>query len=314
MSDVAAPVPADRVAAVRRFNRFHTRLVGALNEGLLNSDFSLAQARILYEVHNARSGEAVSAAALARDLSMDPGYISRLIAGLEKQGLLERAPAPDNARRLILSLTSKGRAAADGLEAASAAEVSGLLQKLSDGEQHRLVGAMQRVLCLLEAQDDSATFVLRDPEPGDLGWVVHRQAALYAREYGFDWTFEAMIAEIVAQFARDFDPQRERCWIADRDGQIVGSVFVVRQDAATAKLRMLYVEPSARGLGLGRRLVDECIRFAGARGYRRMVLWTNDVLHAARRIYQATGFELEEEEPHRSFGRDLVGQIWSRAL
>ena len=314
MEPTATPVPADRVETVRRFNRFHTRLVGALNEGLLESDFSLPQARILYEIDKAQPGQSVSAAALGRFLSLDPGYLSRLIAGLEKQGLLLRTPAPDNARRLLLSLTPKGQAAAAGLDAASAAEVTGLMEKLSDSEQHQLVGAMQKMLRLLDSGGDAATFVLRDPEPGDLGWVVHRQTVLYHREYGFDWTFEAMIAGIVAEFARTFDPQSERCWIADRDGEVAGSVFVVREDAATAKLRMLYVEPSARGLGLGRRLVDECIRFARARGYRRMVLWTNDVLHAARRIYQATGFELVDEEPHRSFGQDLVGQTWSRTL
>jgi GNAT superfamily N-acetyltransferase len=188
------------------------------------------------------------------------------------------------------------------------------LSTLAPGEQRQLVGCMRRIEGLLGASPRERTFVLRDPEPGDLGWIVHRQGALYTREYGWDWTFEALVADIVAQFARDFVPGKERCWIAEMDGDVVGSVFIVRQDDETAKLRLLYVEPSARRLGLGRRLVDECIRFARAKGYRGMMLWTNDVLVSARRIYEAAGFTLVEEEPHHSFGHDLVGQVWERGL
>ncbi len=314
MQETTTPVPADRVTAVRRFNRFHTRLVGALNEGLLASEFSLPQVRVLYEIANAPGGKPVSAAKLGRDLALDPGYLSRLIAGLERKGLLARTLAPDHAKRLLLTLTDKGKTVFAGLNDASAAEVAALLEKLSDGEQRQLVGAMNRVLRLLGPDGGDRTFMLRDPQPGDLGWITHRQAVLYAREYGWDWTFEALVAEIAGKFAREFDPDCERCWIAEREGEVVGSVFVVREDDVTAKLRLLYVEPSARGLGLGRRLVEECIRFAGDRGYSRMVLWTNDVLTAARRIYETTGFTLVDEEPHVSFGKQLVGQVWRREL
>ena len=202
-----------------------------------------------------------------------------------------------------MTLTDEGKQVFAGLNDASATEVTALLGKLSDGEQRQLVGAMNRVLRLLGPDGSDRTFMLRDPQPGDLGWITHRQAILCAREYGWDWTFEALVAEISGKFAREFDPEYERCWIAEREGEVVGSVFVVREDDVTAKLRLLYVEPSARGLGLGRRLVEECIRFAGDKGYGRMVLWTNDVLTAARRIYETTGFSLIEEEPHVSFGK-----------
>jgi DNA-binding MarR family transcriptional regulator/GNAT superfamily N-acetyltransferase len=313
-SQPSDPVPEDRIDAVRRFNRFHTRLVGALNEGLLASAYSLPQVRILYEIANAPGGQAVSAAALGRDLALDAGYLSRLISGLEKKGLLERAPSRDNAKRLQLSLTERGRTVFSGLNAASAEEVSALLAGLSDGEQRQLVGAMTRIERLLGSGREERTFILRDPEPGDLGWITHRHGVLYAREYGWDRTFEALVAEITSNFARNFDSEKERCWVADRDGEVIGSVFLVRENDTTAKLRLLYVEPSARGLGLGRKLVDECMRFARSRGYSRMVLWTNDILVSARRIYEATGFSLIEEEPHHSFGHDLIGQIWARDL
>lgn len=311
---ITTPVPADRIEAVRRFNRFHTRLAGALNEGLLASEFSLPQARLLYEIASASGGRGVSAAAVGRNLSLDAGYLSRLISGLEKNGLLNRVPSPDNAKRLQLVLTEAGRAAFSDLDAASAKEVAALLAPLSNSEQLHLVGAMKNMERLLGSQGEERTFVLREPEPGELGWIIHRQGALYAREYGWDWTFEALVAEIVGKFVRCFDAQRERCWVADSNGEVIGSVFLVREDEATAKLRLLYVEPTARGLGLGRRLVDECIRFARAKGYSRMVLWTNNVLVSARRIYEATGFSLIEEERHNSFGHDLVGQNWARDL
>ncbi len=314
MQGTTPSVSADHIAAVRRFNRFHTRLVGALNESMLTSEYTLPQVRILYEVANAPGGQPVSAAKLRRDLALDAGYLSRLIAGLEKKGLLIRTPAPDNAKRLLLRLTDDGKAVFADLNATSAAEVATLLSDLSDSEQRQLVGAMDRVRRLLGNDSGDRTFLLRDPHPGDLGWVAHRQAVLYAREYGWDWTFEALVSEIIGRFVNDFDAARERCWIAESEGEIVGSVFVVREDDVTARLRMLYVEPSARGLGLGRRLVEECIRFARTKGYDRMVLWTNDNLEAARRIYETTGFSLDDEEPHFSFGKQLVGQTWSRDL
>ncbi|RJE85989.1 GNAT family N-acetyltransferase [Paracoccus onubensis] len=307
--------PSDSdIASVRQFNRFHTRLVGALNDRLLASDYSLPQVRILYEIANARPDAPPSARELGRILRMDTGYLSRIVSGLEGEGLVMRTPSSDNAKRLALTLTDRGRAVFNGLNAASAEEVAALLAPLSKSERGQLVGAMHRIRRLLGDGPDDRTFILRDPRPGDLGWITHRQGMLYAREYGWDWTFEALVAEIVGQFVKEFIPDRERCWIAEMEGVVVGSVFVVRQDDETAKLRLLYVDPAARGRGLGRRLVEECIRFAQGKGYRRMVLWTNDILISARRIYEAAGFTLIEEEPHHSFGKDLVGQVWERNL
>jgi DNA-binding MarR family transcriptional regulator/GNAT superfamily N-acetyltransferase len=304
-------VPPERIAAVRRFNRFHTRLVGALNEGLLASPYPLPQVRVLYEVAH---DEGVFATDLARRLNINPGHLSRLLSSLEAAGLVSRAPSADNGKRLALRLTDKGRETFAGLNAASAREVADLLSPLSEPDQRQLVGAMETIERLLGKPSEDTTFVLRDPVPGDMGWIVHRQATLYTHEYGWDWTFEALVSRIVSDFITNFDPDRERCWVAEREGEIVGSVFVVRQDDDVAKLRMLYVEQSARGLGLGRRLVDECLRFARAKGYKRLVLWTNANLVAARRIYETAGFRLIEEEPHHSFGHDLIGQIWERDL
>lgn len=304
----------DRVESVRRFNRFHTRLVGALNEKLLASPYSLPQLRVLYEIASADGRQPISASELSRSLRMDRGYLSRLLSSLEADGLIDRAPSDTNAKRLVLRLTATGRAAFRDLDAASAGEVAGLLGRLPDTDQRRLVGAMARIERLLGGSDSRAPFILRDPEPGDFGWIIHRHGALYASEYAWDRTFEILVAEIVGTFARSFDPQKERCWVAEQEGEIVGSVFLVRQDDEVAKLRLLYVEPDARGQGLGRSLVDACIRFARAKGYRRIVLWTNDVLVAARRLYEASGFELTEEEPHHSFGQNLVGQTWEMTL
>ena len=314
----ATPVPADRVAAIRRFNRFHTRLVGALNEHLLASDHGLAEARVIYELANAPAGAEPSAAELGRGLGMDQGYLSRLLSRLEAAGLVARAPTPDHGKRLALSLTDRGREAFAGLDAASVAEVAALLAPLSEAEQAALVEAMRTVERLLGGAPANLVAappaLLREPGPGDLGLVVSRQAALYAQEFGWDWTFEALVAEIVGRFVRDFLPGQERAWIAEIDGRIAGSVFLVRNRDEVAQLRLLYVEPLARGQGLGRRLVEACLSFAREAGYRRIELWTNDCLTAARRIYQATGFELIAEEPHHSFGHDLVGQFWARDL
>lgn len=304
----------DPVAAFRGFNRFHTRLVGALNEHLLASDFSLPQVRVLYEVANAPQNQPPSARDLGEALRMDAGYLSRLVTGLVEAGLIDRQPSPENAKRLTLRLTEAGRAVFAKLDATSAAEAGALLAELSPQEQAELVGAMTKIERLLGGGSREATFILRDPEPGDLALIAQQNARLYAKEYGWDWTFEALVSEIVAQFIQNFDPTGERCWVADREGQVVGSVFVVREDAQTAKLRILYVDEAARGLGLGRRLVEEAIRFARARGYSRMVLWTNDILTAARRIYEGAGFVLVEENHHHSFGKDLVGQVWARDL
>ncbi len=303
------------IASVRQFNRFHTRLVGALNDRMLASDYTLQQGRILYEIANARPDAPPSARQLGVILRMDTGYLSRLVSGLENDGLITRTPSSDNAKRLALTLTDKGRDVFNDLDLASAQEVAALLAPLSDIERGKLTGAMGRIRRLLG--DDGLAergFTLRDPRPGDMGWIVHQHAILYHQEYGLDWTFEALVAEIVGNFIRHFNPEKERCWVAEMEGEVVGSVFVMRQDDETAKLRLLYVDASARGLGLGWRLVDEAIGFARSKGYKRMVLWTNDVLVSACRIYEAAGFELLEEEPHHSFGKDLVGQTWGRDL
>jgi DNA-binding MarR family transcriptional regulator/N-acetylglutamate synthase-like GNAT family acetyltransferase len=303
---------ATRIAAVRRFSRFYTRHVGALNEGLLQSPFSLTETRVLYELaHRDRP----TAGALGKDLALDPGYLSRIVKRFEADGLLERTACTEDARQQRLALTPAGRAAFAPLDRASFDEIAAVLRKLTPAEQGRLVAAMATVERLLDDGAEGRTsYVLRQPRHGDYGTVIGRQGALYALEHGWDGTFEALVAEIVAAFIRSFDPRFERCWIAERDEEVVGSVFVVRHSAEVAKLRLLYVDASARGLGIGARLVDECIGFARSAGYARLTLWTNDVLVAARRIYEAAGFVLTGEERHRSFGKDLVGQTFDLKL
>jgi DNA-binding MarR family transcriptional regulator/GNAT superfamily N-acetyltransferase len=306
------PPPKNRVQAIREFNRFYTRKIGVLGEGLHDSPFSLTEVRVLYELAH-RDG--TTAAGLARELGLDPGYLSRLLRALQRRGMLDKRRSTDDARTSLLKLTRAGRAAFAPLEQRTDDEVAAMLQPLSDADQRSLCASMAGVRALLEpAAAERETFMLRPHQPGDIGWVIHRQAVLYAQEYHWDQQFEALVARIGAQFIEQFDPQRERCWIAERNGQIVGAVFVVKQSAQVAKLRMMYVEPNARGLGLGARLVDECIRFARQAGYRKMLLWTNSLLRSARRIYQAAGFELVESESHHSFGHDLVGETWQLKL
>jgi DNA-binding MarR family transcriptional regulator/N-acetylglutamate synthase-like GNAT family acetyltransferase len=305
-----------RVRAVRHFNRFYTRQIGVLQEGLLASPFSLAELRVLYELAHR---EAATATELGRELGMDAGYLSRIVAGFRRRGLLTAKASREDGRVMQLSLSAKGNATFAPLSARSDVEVAALLGGLPASQQQELVDAMQRIENLLGGERDAAAkpqsgYVLRERRHGDMGWVVHRHAALYAREYGWDESFEAMVAEIAAAFIRNFDPKYERCWIAEREDEIIGCVFVVRKSKTTAQLRMLLVEPEARGLGLGNRLVDECIRFARQRGYRRLVLWTNDILHAARHIYVKAGFRLIKEERHQSFGHKLVGQTWELEL
>lgn len=311
MNTPATPVDPGHIAAVRRFNRFHTQWVGALDEHLLATDYALPQVRVLYEVAQAPRQQPVSAADLGRALRLDAGYLSRLVAGLEADGLVRREPAPGHGKRLLLSLTDAGRALFSQMDKNSAAEVADCLAALAPVQREELVAALDRTRGLLgDTTTPGSATVLRDPRPGDLGHVVAEQARLYAQEYGWDWTFEGLLAEIVGRYINEFKPGRERCWIAERDGRVVGSVFVVQQDADTAKLRMLYVHASTRGQGLGRQLVNECIRFAQDVGYRRMVLWTNDVLHSARHIYESTGFQLVSRDPYHGFGKDLVGEEW----
>lgn len=298
-----------RVASVRRFSRFYTRQIGLLEEGLLRSDFPLTEARVLYELayHPGRS-----ASELGRDLGLDPGYLSRILRSFEDRSLLRREASPRDGRQNHLYLTRAGEQAFAPLDQGSRKEVTAMLSRLSDAEQLRLLEAMQTVEALLGSGAPAPVpYVLRPPQPGDLGWIVHRQAVLYAEEYGWDASFEALVAQIVADFQQNFEPRQERCWIAERGGRVVGSVFLVRGTAPEeAKLRLLYVEGSARGLGIGSRLVAECVAFARRCGYERVMLWTNDVLVSARRIYEAAGFRLVAEEPHHSFGKDLVGQTW----
>jgi DNA-binding MarR family transcriptional regulator/GNAT superfamily N-acetyltransferase len=308
----AAAALEERIATVRRFNRFYTRKIGVLAERLLNSPFSLAEARVLYEL---ALREPATATELRQELGLDPGYLSRILAGFARRGLVSRASSETDRRQSHLSLTQTGRAAFAPLDARSRDEIGGLLASLPEPDQGRLVAAMEQVERLLGASPaPKVPYLLRPPAPGDIGWVISRHGALYAKEYGFDQTFEALVGEIAAKFITEFDPKRERCWIAERDGEPVGSVFLVKGSDRTAKLRLLLVEPSARGLGIGARLVAECIRFARQSGYQEITLWTQSVLVAARHIYQAAGFRLMRSEPHHSFGQDLIGETWDLAL
>ena len=304
--------PGTRIDAIRRFNRFFTRRIGVLREGLLHTPYSLTEARILFEIAN---HDDLSASDLSRELGLDPGYLSRILAGLERQGIIEKTPSESDARRRLLALTPEGRDAFSLLDARSREEVAEMLGELSEEEQQRLLEAMRTIERILDKGFKySEPFFLRTHEPGDMGWVVHRHGELYAREYGWDERFEALVAGIVAEFINNLDPAKERCWIAEMEGERVGCVFVVKASDEVAKLRLLLVEPKARGLGLGSRLVEECIRFARSRGYKTLTLWTNSVLDAARHIYEEQGFMLVEEEEHHSFGKDLVGQNWELAL
>jgi len=311
MAELAAPV-----AVVRRFNRFYTQQIGVLQEGLLASEFSLTEARVLYELaQRADQRGGLSAAQLARELGLDPGYLSRILAEFARRGLLAKRPSDADGRQSLLSLTAAGRAAFAPLDEAARQQVGAMLARLPVPAQRRLIAAMGAIERLLGGTGPAhEPYLLRPHQPGDIGWVIHRHGVLYAEEYGWDERFEALVAEIAGKIVTDLDAKRERCWIAERDGAIAGSVFLVRQSDEVAKLRLLLVEPAARGLGIGRRLVDECIGFARRVGYRRITLWTNDILVAARRIYQAAGFILVAEERHHSFGHDLVAQTWELVL
>jgi DNA-binding MarR family transcriptional regulator/N-acetylglutamate synthase-like GNAT family acetyltransferase len=303
---------AERVGIVRRFNRHYTKQIGLLHEGYLASPFSLAEARVLYELAHR---ERPTAAELAKSLALDPGYLSRILKTFEKRRLLRRTRSKSDGRQSHLVLTARGRTAFAPLDTRSREEISAMLERLGPADQSRLVEAMRTIERLLGAPAERRVpYVLRLHRPGDMGWVVHRHGALYAQEYGFDERFEALTATIVAKFIERFDPKRERCWIAEKDGEIVGSVFLVRHSRTVGQLRLLLVEPSARGLGIGARLVDECVRFARQVGYRKITLWTNSVLRAARHIYQAAGFRMVDRERHRSFGQDLVGETWELTL
>ncbi len=301
----------DRIARIRAFSRSYTRRIGLLEERLLHSPYSLSEGRVIWEL--AHRGSA-TAADLARDLGLDAGYMSRLVRRLAKRGDLAKHPDPDDGRSSILSLTEAGRAGFEAIDDASCREIAGLLDPLPDTLQERLVAHLDAARSVLDQGADDRTWLLRPPAPGDLGWIVRAHGALYAREYGFDATFEALVAEIVADYARTHDPATERCWIAERHGDNVGCVMAVRSDDDTAQLRCLIVDPSARGLGIGRRLVTTCIDFARDVGYRRMMLWTVDGLHAARHLYEEAGFALVESTPEVLWGEERASQRWERDL
>jgi DNA-binding MarR family transcriptional regulator/N-acetylglutamate synthase-like GNAT family acetyltransferase len=308
-----------RIAAVRKFNRFYTQRIGVLREHLLGSPFPLTGVRVLYELaHWPAAGEAPTAAVLASRLALDEGYLSRTLRGFEQRGLVRKGASAADGRRKSLALTARGRREFAALDARSRDEVAALLGKLPPVQQARVVDAMRTLSTLLGGavaeEPAAAPYVLRPLQSGDLGWVIHRHGALYAQEYGYDERFEALVAEIAARFVQRFDPSGERCWIAERGGEIVGCVFVVRKSKTVAKLRLLLVEPQARGLGIGRRLIDECVRFARRTGYSKLVLWTQSELDAARHLYTLAGFRRVHRERHHSFGKRLVAETWELAL
>ena len=319
-------VSATQIARVRAFNRDYTRRIGVLSEGLLDSPYSLTEVRVMYEIAH-RSG--VTAGELAEGLDLDRGYLSRMLKGFESKKLLVRTPAPEDGRRQHLRMTPAGMRVFAPLEKRSREQVRGMLTALDEERRRVLLEAMDMIQSALDKSsseksqpeksrsengDLARQLTLRAHRPGDMGWVVQRHGEIYHQEYGWNEEFEALVAEITAEFVRKLDVTRERCWIAEHDGRRVGCIFLVAKDTATAKLRLLLVDPDARGLGVGRKLVAECVRFAGAAGYRKIVLWTQETLAAARHLYTEAGFLKTAREPHRSFGHDLIGETWEREL
>jgi DNA-binding MarR family transcriptional regulator/GNAT superfamily N-acetyltransferase len=309
------PPPASHtIAAVRRFSRFYTRAIGVLHEGLLGSPLSLTEGRIVYEIANRALTTATD---LRDDLGLDAGYLSRILKALEARAVIQRTISQSDGRQALLTLTAQGRRLYGQINTASKREIADLIAPLGTQDRRKLVSAMatvERLLTEPKDGDGQPAVILRPHRPGDIGWVISRHGALYAEEYGWDITFEALVAKVAGEFIENFNPATDRCFIADRDGEILGSAFVVAKDATTAKLRLVYVESGARGTGLGRRLVEACMQFAKGAGYRRMTLWTNDILLPARRLYEILGFVMTASEPHRSFGHDLVGETWERDL
>jgi DNA-binding MarR family transcriptional regulator/N-acetylglutamate synthase-like GNAT family acetyltransferase len=303
------PTPADPVQTIRRFNRFYTRQIGVLQEHLLQSQFSLTEVRVLYELAHR---ENITAKDLCRDLGLDRGYVSRMLQTFETQGWIKTSPSPDDRRRQFLSLTAKGHKVFDPLERRSSDEVAAMLGRLSPKQQTKMITAIHDIESVLAPSQPSVEpYILRQHRPGDMGWVVQRHGELYWREYHYDERFEALVAEIVAEFVQNLDHKRERCWIAERNGENVGSVFLVKKSSSIAKLRLLLVEPSARGLGIGKRLVEECVHFARQAGYKKIMLWTQSELSAARGIYESAGFHRVAEEHHDSWSRkNLVAETW----
>lgn len=300
---------SEKIELVRRFNRFYTKQIGVLNEGLLESPFSLSEARVIYEI---AKRENVTATELVNELRLDAGYLSRMARDFEQRKLIDKKPSKTDARQSVLSLTARGRKEFEKLDQLSRNQIEGILNDLPPMEQNRLLAAMKTIEEILGAgpKDEKFSYLLRPPQAGDLGWVVQCNGALYAQEYGWDETYEALVAQIVADFVKNYDPKKERCWIAEKDGENAGAVFLVKDSDSVAKLRLLIVDPKARGLGIGKRLVDECTRFARQAGYKKITLWTNSILLAARGIYQKAGYKLVKAENHHSFGQDLVGETW----
>jgi DNA-binding MarR family transcriptional regulator/N-acetylglutamate synthase-like GNAT family acetyltransferase len=307
----------DRIAAVRRFNRFYTRQIGVLRKTFLDSPYSLGEARVLHEIASRR---APTASAIARALDLDAGYLSRLLRSFERRGLIRRETSPRDARQSHLALSPRGRRAYAPLDRCSQRDAAALLERLAPAAQSRLIAAMQAIQGLLDGDvaapqpRSGASYTLRAPKPGDFGWIVRRHAELYAQEYGWTEPFEGLCAQIVADFANDYDAKRERCWIAEMDGEPVGCIFLVKDSAKVARVRLLLVDPKARGLGLGAHLVDECVRFARRAGYKKITLWTHSVLTAARHIYQKAGFRLTGTEQHKSWGQPVTSEFWDLQL
>ena len=302
----------EKIHSFRRFNRFYTSHLGFLREKLLHSPYSLIEARVIFELANHNN---LTASDLCQELGLDAGYLSRTLAHLEQNNLLERIRSENDARQRLIHLTPSGKSAYEMLNQRSNEEAAGILSVLSNEDQRRLVKAMQVIEDILDKELKSpALFYLRSFEPGDMGWVTHRHGVLYAQEYGWDERFEALVAKIVSEFIDNYDPEKERCWIAEMDGEIVGSIFLVKYSETIGKLRMLLVEPKARGLGLGSRLVEECIRHARRVGYQKMTLWTRSILVEARAIYTKFGFKLVKQEPSHDYGRDLVEETWELDL
>jgi DNA-binding MarR family transcriptional regulator/GNAT superfamily N-acetyltransferase len=304
-------VASERIAKVRAFSRFYTNLIGVLREGLLRTPYTLTEARVIYELAQHESSQLVD---LRRSLDIDAGYLSRILARFEADGLITRERSKSDGRQQVIRPTATGQGAFRTLDARSAEGIEALLSPLTEEEQVRITAAMGTIRSLLGDTRAPESFVLRPPGSGDFGWVVQRHGALYAEEYGWDEGFEALVARIVADYIDHRDPKREAAWIAEVDGERVGCVFCVKKEDTVAQLRILLVEPSARGMGIGGRLIEECLRFSRRAGYEHIMLWTNDVLADARRLYERAGFELVEEEAHHSFGHDLVGQNWWRKV
>jgi DNA-binding MarR family transcriptional regulator/GNAT superfamily N-acetyltransferase len=300
-----------QVSAIRAFNRLYTRKIGVL-DGMASSPFSLAEARVLYELAHR---EHPTATDICNELGLDAGYMSRILRDFERRGFVTRQPSKTDERQRFLSLTAKGRRAFAPLDEHSNHQIGAMLEHLSSRERKQLVEAVQTMRRLLGDQvEPRASYLLRPHQPGDLGWIVHRQAILYCEEYGWDGTYEALAAEVVASFIKNYDPKYERAWVAEKDGERVGAVFVAKHSEEIAKLRLLHVEAEARGLGIGKRLVQECVRFARQAGYEKMTLWTQSILHAARHIYKQEGFRVVREEKHHSFGKNLTAETWELNL